>query len=139
MGTTVKCANAVGKLPKSAHLSQRTNQLLWSRNIQFKLKMWKIVAILCVVFVNTQIDARNLAKREYNGCSLAYERLGCLGADLIVGLISAGSGDEDFNRTLKKFETGACTLATATLCERDICPENYDSAICKGVRRAGKK
>jgi len=29
--STVKCANAVGKLPKSAHLSQRINQLLWSR------------------------------------------------------------------------------------------------------------
>ena len=27
-------------------------------------KMWKIVAILCVVFVNTQIDAQNLAKYE---------------------------------------------------------------------------
>ena len=26
--------------------------------------MWKIVAILCVVFVNTQIDARILAKYE---------------------------------------------------------------------------
>jgi len=99
--------------------------------------MLKIVAILCVVFVNTQIDARNLAKREYNGCSLTYERLGCLGADLIVGLFS--TADEDFHRTLKKFETGACQLATAALCEQDICPENYDSAICKGVRRAGKK
>jgi len=31
MMSTVKCANAVGKLPKSAHLSQRINQLLWSR------------------------------------------------------------------------------------------------------------